>query len=191
MQNLLNGAWEILKFSVSIRELYINQDMEIAFYQEAALSCTATGYPDTFTFYLCFPMYSVNSSVWLCIFGIKMCSWATFRPLGYRQRAQYKNNKLWSHLYKQWDWKFFMAVCSKNFVAVTIACQGRVWADVISQLVPVSLGSKPRQMEITGLQGFPHLSGSQDLEVLQNAPSLQWRWSQREVIQMCFSTFFL
>lgn len=109
----------------------------------------------TFVFHSCFPMYSVNSSVSLCILGIKMCSWATFRPLGYRQRAQYKNNRTWSHLSKQWDWEFFTAVCSENFVGATTVCQGRAWADVISQLVPVSLDSKPRQMEWQSCSGFP------------------------------------
>lgn len=117
--------------------------------------------------HLCFSLMLSNvfsEFKWLWILGIKMCSLATFRPLGCRQRAQYKNNRIWSHLSKQWDWEFFIAVCSE-FVGVATVCQGRAWADVISKLVAVSLESKPRQMGMTGLQWFPHLDVPQDLEV--------------------------
>lgn len=142
--------------------------MERAFHQEAALSCPAAVYPNAWSSPL-FSTYTFQRTQWIQVFGCasleSRCavhSLATFRPLGCRQRVRYENSKIWSHVSKQWDWEFFIALCSKSFVGVTTVCQSRAWADVISQLVPVSLDSKPRQM---GMQWFPHLGGPQGLEV--------------------------
>lgn len=111
-------------------------------------------------------------------------------PFECRWKTIYKRNKICSYISRQWGQGTLHSCLRRCFGTATAACCGGAQAAICHlSALPVSSGSRPRQVTGTRLQWVPHLRGAQDFGVHIPAGKMKLKRINSDVVFQLFNIY--